>query len=75
LENVYIFPEKTVDSTWEDVIDEQLNRLSLILRQYCDPLLKGDFEMKEEIRKIEKQRTDEMLEKFHQMAKQPKKNS
>lgn len=65
-EGVYVFPDKTPENTWDDVVEIQLRRLSTILRQYCEPLLKGESWMKEEIKKIEKKRAGEILKKFGQ---------
>lgn len=66
VEKVYIFTEKTTDNTWDEVIETQLQRLAIILRQYCEPLLKGAPLMIEEIKKIEEERRTEMLKKIGQ---------
>jgi hypothetical protein len=63
-EKAYIFPEKTVDNTWDDVVLIQLDWLAIILRQYCDPLLKGEPWVKEEIQEIAEKRAAEMLKKW-----------
>lgn len=65
-EDVYIFPDKTSGNTWNNVIEIQLRRLAVILRQYCEPLLKGESWMKAELKKIEEKRAAEMLKKFGQ---------
>ena len=65
-EAVYVFPDKTAENTWDEVVEIQLRRLATILRQYCELLLKGESWMKEEIKKIEKKRASEILKKFGQ---------
>jgi hypothetical protein len=64
LESAYVFTEKTVENTWDEVIETQLDRLALILRQYCEPILRGDLSMKEEIKKIQENRKAESLAKL-----------
>lgn len=65
-EEPYDFPEKTAERTWDAVVEIQLRRLSAILHQYCETLLKGEDWIKEEVKKIEEKRAAEMLKKFHQ---------
>jgi hypothetical protein len=65
-EDAYVLPDKTPENTWDDVVENQLRRLSVMLRQYCQPLLKGELWMKEELKKIEKKRAAEMYKKFGQ---------
>lgn len=50
-------------------LDSQIKRLALILRQYCEPLLRGNFSMEDEIRNIENKRVTEMLEHFQKLSK------
>ncbi len=64
IENVYNFTEKTADSTWDDAVESQLHRLSVMLLQYCEPLLKGKPLMRAEIKKIEEERVARMFGKF-----------
>jgi len=62
-ENVYVFPEKSDENTWDEIVETQLRRLAIVLRKYCDPLLKGESWEKEEIKKIEEDRASEMFKK------------
>lgn len=64
VDNVYIFPEKTHENTWDEIVESQLSRLATILRQYCEPLLIGKFWRKEEIEKIQENRKAELLRKL-----------
>lgn len=65
IEKAYIFTEKTIETTWDDAVETQLVRLSVILRQYCESVLKGDGWAKEEIKKNEEKRKLEMIKKFN----------
>jgi hypothetical protein len=73
LENAYIFTEKTDNISWDEAVEIQLNRLASILRQYCEPLLNGDFSMRAGIEKIQKNRKTELLEEFNKHANPHKK--
>ncbi len=64
MNNVYDFPEKTPDITWDEVVETQLTRLAVILRESCKPLLRGESLARTEIKKIEKERVDKMFGKF-----------
>ncbi|MBI4761326.1 MAG: hypothetical protein ACOYYF_03545 [Chloroflexota bacterium] len=65
IDNVYDFPEeKPETTTWDDVVESQLNRLAAILRQYCEPLLAGEPLMKTEIKKVEEKRVAEMFKRL-----------
>lgn len=58
--DVYIFP--TNPQNHQDKIETQVDWLVRILRQYCEPLLRGDFSNEDQIKEIERKRVDEMLE-------------
>lgn len=45
-------------------IGGQLKELAVMLRQYCEPILRGDFSMSKGIREIETKRISEMLDEF-----------
>jgi hypothetical protein len=72
IDSPYIFTEKTATITWDEAVEIQLRRLALILRQNCEPLLKGDFRMRDEIKKIEEKRVTEMLAELNEISKQYK---
>ncbi len=61
----YLFPEKTPENTWDDVVNIQLKRLSAILKEDCLVLLKGEPLQKSEIQEIENKRVAELRRKFH----------
>ena len=75
LKNAYVFPEKTSDNTWEDVVKNQLDRLARILRDYCEPLLKGDLSTMERIKTIEKDEVAKMKAEWSKVAGSSRKNS
>jgi hypothetical protein len=52
IKEVYVPTRKTTETTWDDVVETQLVRLSGLLREYCEPLLKGENLAKGEIKKI-----------------------
>ncbi len=56
-------------------IEVQINRLALLLRQYCEPLLRGDFSMHDKIREIETKRVEELLEHLKSLSKKGRNNS
>jgi hypothetical protein len=64
IEGPYLFPEKTPGSTWDELLEAQLARLSAILRQYCGPLLNGVAWDEEEIRKNQEDRRDDLMRKL-----------
>lgn len=64
LDNVYDAPEKTPERTWDDVVEAQLAKLALVLRESCTPLLRGESLAKTEIKKIEKKRVNQRFGKF-----------
>jgi len=70
---VYVFPDKTIDNTWEDVIEIQLQRLSSMLRDSCKPILRGELWMKEDIANIKRIRKENMFREFNRAAKDDKK--
>jgi hypothetical protein len=72
IDSPYIFTQKTETRTWDEAIEIQLNRLASILRQYCEPLLKGDFGMKDQIKKIEERRVAELLQDLNEISNQYK---
>lgn len=50
-EEVYASPPKAFD-TYHDRVDWQVKRIARILRQYCEPILKGEFTEWEEMDKM-----------------------
>lgn len=64
--DVYFFPEKTQENTWEEIVTIQLGRMALLFRQNCGPVLKGEGWEKDKLREIEKERKAEMLKNFNQ---------
>jgi len=65
LPEVYVFLDKTMNNSWDDVVEYQLQKLSQILDEYCKPILKGEFLAQAEIRKIEAERTKGLFKKFN----------
>lgn len=61
IDDVYSFTEKTADNTWDDIIGLQLRKLAIVLRQHCEPVLRGESWIKGEIEKIEESRKTELL--------------
>ena len=41
----YIFYERTDDMTWDEAVKAQLSRTSILLRCFCEPMLKGELRM------------------------------
>src|SRR5574341_202132 len=72
LKEVYDFSGDSLDNP--AYIDSQTKRLAILLRQYCEPLLRGDFSMQNKIREIEKKRVAEMLEHFQKLSRNYKRN-
>jgi hypothetical protein len=64
LVNAYEFPDKTEINTWDGVVETQLDRLSIILLQYCEPILKGDLTMKKDIQRIQEKNKAKLLVGF-----------
>ena len=54
IKEVYVLTRKTPETTWDDAVETQLVRLSWLLREYCEPLLRGENIAKDEIKKIGK---------------------
>jgi len=67
-EQGYIFPKKTKDNTWDEIVEIQLRRLADLLRQYCDPLLKGDLSMQGKIEELAQNYSKNLLEHLRQIA-------
>jgi hypothetical protein len=57
--------------TWKEVIEYQLQRVSSMLRQYCEPILRGNFDMKKEIKEIEQKNVTEMLNRWKNLYHPP----
>jgi hypothetical protein len=66
LEDVYVFPRDFQNN--QDTVELQVGRLAQIIRQYCEPLLKGDFSDENQIKEIEKKRVADMLEHFKKLS-------
>lgn len=66
LVDVYSFPTNPQNN--QDSIESQVERLVRILRQYCEPVLKGDFSNEDQIKEIEGKRVEEMLEYFKRLS-------
>jgi hypothetical protein len=73
LKDVYDFSGDSLDN--QAYIVSQAKHLALLLRQYCEPLLRGDFSMQDKIREIEKKRVAEMLEHFQKLSRNYKRNT
>mgnify|MGYP000219498111 CR=1 FL=1 len=56
-EPVYIFPETWED--YDDMIEWQLTRLARMLRQYCAPVLRGEFSDWETMNECRKKEAEE----------------
>jgi hypothetical protein len=67
MKEVYDFSEGPLNNQTA-VIETQAKRLSLILRQYCEPMLIGDFTMQDQIKEVEKKRVAELLEHFKKLS-------
>lgn len=68
IKDPYIFIEKSDKNTEDDIITLQVERLASALRQDCEPLLKGELWMKENIKGLEKKRVAEMLGKLSKLS-------
>lgn len=75
LEHVYVYPEYTPGNTWDDIVLPQLDRLAKILRDYCEPLLKGDLSAMEKIKKIEREEVAKMEAEWSNAAGRNRKSS
>ena len=62
IDGVYVF-EKNFNTSWDQVVETQLSKLAIILRQNCESILKGEQLNKKEVRKIEEKRVAENFEK------------
>jgi len=65
-EPVYIFPQD--NSNYHAAIESQVIRLARLMRQYCEPLLKGDFSMQSGISEIERQRVAKLLDDLNRLT-------
>ncbi len=74
IENAYEYPEYKPGDTWEDIVLPQLNRLAKMLREYCEPLLKGDLSGKEAIMKIAKEGEAKMIAQLNDRSKPNRKS-
>ncbi len=70
IDNPYIYPEKTPENTWDSIVEQQLSRLSSLLREHCDSLLRSQSLPKKEIKRIEDDRVERQYGRF--MRKHPK---
>lgn len=55
-------------------IEAQVKHVSIILRQYCEPILMGDFSMEDLIKEIERKRAKEILEHFKKLSEDYRKS-
>lgn len=69
IESVYDFQKNNLNKPPD--IGTQLQKLAILLKQYCEPILKGDFSMSTEIRKIETKRISEMVDSFRKFTQKP----
>lgn len=59
VENAYVFPDDF--SNYEQALEIQIERIANMIRDYCEPLLLGDFSMSDAIKEIEKRRVEKFL--------------
>lgn len=71
IEEVYKFGEGSTDNRAN--IESQASQLAFLLREYCVPLLNGNFSMETKIREIESRRVESMMEQFKKLAQSHKK--
>jgi hypothetical protein len=64
----YDFGEKTEKNTWDELVALQLGRLALILRQQCEPLLRGEVAMDAIVKHVRDNRAAEMREHFDKLS-------
>jgi hypothetical protein len=69
-ENSYIEIEKQSTIDPDQAIEIKLEKVAILTKEYCKPLLEGNFEAKDKIKAIEKKRVNEMLNKFKNLSKQ-----
>jgi hypothetical protein len=67
IEFVYAFQNDNQDAQVD--IEGQIKWAAIMLMQYCDPILRGDFSMQREIREIEKRRVAKLLKHFNNLSK------
>lgn len=72
INEAYDFSRGSLDN--QAYIESQAKRLALLLRQYCDPLLRGDFSMQNRIKEIEKDRVTKMFEHFKKLSEDYRKS-
>jgi hypothetical protein len=73
MKEVYDFSRGSLDN--QAYIESQAKRLARILRQYCKPMLRGDFSMQDDIKEIEKKRVTAMLEHFQKLSRNHKRTT
>jgi hypothetical protein len=66
IEPVYIFSEDA--SSYQAAIESQVARLAQLMRQYCEPLLKGDLSTQNSIREIEGTRVAKLMDHLNGLA-------
>jgi hypothetical protein len=57
----YIYPENLIGN---ERINFQMDRLSQLIKQYCAPIINGDFSMAKKIQKIKLNRIKEMIKEM-----------
>jgi hypothetical protein len=72
IEPVYIFPQDFAN--YQAAIESQVSRLAQLMRQYCEPLIRGDLSMQSGIRKIEHNRVARILEHFSDLSENYRSN-
>ncbi len=63
---VYIFPKGLQDHN--EKLELQVNRLVRILRQYCEPVLRGDYSHEDQIKEVERKRVEDMLDYYKKLS-------
>lgn len=66
IKEIYNFSESQIDH--QAYVEKQAQHLAHILRMNCEPLLRGNFSMQNQIREIEQKRVMEMLESFQELS-------
>ena len=64
IKNVYDFPEKTEEQSWDSIVEIQLNNLATMLHRYCKPLLGGEIWLNDEFKNNEEKRLVEILSRL-----------
>ena len=72
VEEPYVFIKKTDNIDTDDIVESQIKRLSSLLRIDCEPIIKGELWMKEEIKALEQKRVTEQIEKLNKLYLNPK---